>query len=126
MPITASSSSEHTSTECEILSRHIQQLTPITSGRKRKRGCDQAITYALGAATSTLAKLANKMENKNVTTTTTHDDLFFQSLAGQFKLLNENVQPTVMLKLQEVITNARLNQNTLTYDPDTLQTYHNL
>lgn len=82
--------------------------------RKRLRGGDQVVSKALDSACgalSTIMDRMNRQDGQQPSAQASHVDLFFRSLCSQFKLIPTRLQPQIMLRLQECVTNAMLNGN---------------
>ena len=94
--------------------------TPQVS--KRKRDVSSVSSSVLSSATQALDMIVSRMSQpQQQRTVTDHIYLFFQSLPSQFRFVPTERQPTVMLELQQVVTNGQLPSvstaqgNTLTY-----------
>lgn len=94
-------------------SSSVDQMTPTmlpnTNQNKRKRVQERDnIPSVLSTATNVLESIAQTIKKPTTSTEPNHVDLFFRSLAAQFPLIEKAKQPYVMLKLQQIITEAQL------------------
>ena len=71
---------------------------------KRKRPTDNNVAEVLGQASNALNSMVGRINERSETATT----IMFKSLAAQFELLPQRLQPETMFKLQQVIYRANI------------------
>ena len=71
---------------------------------KRKRPTDNNVAEVLGQASNALNSMVGRINDRSETATT----IMFKSLAAQFELLPQRLQPETMFKLQQVIYRANI------------------
>ena len=87
---------------------------PSSRTNKRRRPvADDNISSAINSANSALQSIVMKIGSNSKPqqqAAPSHIDLFFNSLAAQFKLIPAANQPSAMLQLQSIITQATIQQ----------------
>ena len=106
---------------CERADTQPSMATPCSSGtesrpssrttKRRRPVADDNISSAINSANSALQSIVMKIGSNSKPqqqAAPSHIDLFFNSLAAQFKLIPAANQPSAMLQLQSIITQATI------------------
>lgn len=97
---------------CQTPTSHVGGIQPdpqpgaSSRGHKRKRAAESDASGVLLTATGALDQLVCRLDQRAGAPPPppSHIDLFFQSLAAQFKLIPARQQPSAMLQLQTIVS----------------------